>query len=510
MRLLLSLLLAAFAAAGPLRFEITLDPSVAPHGSSGRLIVFLADASKPRDRLSGGFIPGETWMAAMEVDHFAAGATLIFDPDQKAYPKPFSQAADGDYEFMALLDPDHSYARTAQNEGDVYSAVVTVRGIHPADAAPVKLLLDKITPPRPPPADTENVKLVEFESPLLSAFWGRPIVMRAGVVLPPGYGKDPSRRYPAVYNIHGFGGDHTAAWRAGPSIVKDIAEGRRFPMAHVFLDASFPTGHHVFADSVNNGPWGRALTTELIPYLEKNFHLISKPGARFLTGHSSGGWTTLWLEVNYPDVFGGTWSTSPDPVDLHSFTGIDATPGSTQNAYLTRDGRPLNLVRSHGKEIASFEQFAKAEEVQGEYGGQIASFEWVWSPRGPDGRPMKLFNRQTGEQDPKVQRAWQKYDIRRIVEDNWASLGPKLRGKLHLVVGSEDTFHLEEAAIRLCDFLKTKGREDACEIVPGRDHGDLYRKYTTYPDGLAMRIDREMQAAFESGERPQKKRPRKR
>jgi putative esterase len=486
-------------AAAPLRFEITLDPSVAPKGSSGRMILFLADASKPRERLSGGFVPGETWLAAMEFGHIAPGATVMFDPDRLAYPKPFSQAARGDYEFMALLDPDHSYALTEQNEGDLYSAVLTVHNFNPADTAPVKLTLDKITPPRPKPQDTENIKLVEFESPMLSAFWGRPIVMQAGVVLPPDFARDPSRRYPAAYIVHGFGGDHTTAWRAGPGLVKDMASGRRFPMVHVFLNGSFPTGHHVFADSVNNGPWGKALTEEFIPYLEKRFPLIASPKARFLTGHSSGGWSTLWLEVNYSDVFGGAWSTSPDPVDLHSFTGIDVTPGSTQNAYRTRDGRPLNLVRMNGKDIASFEQFAKAERVQGEFGGQIASFEWVWSPRGIDGRPMKLFDRDTGELVPYVEQAWQKYDIRHIVESNWSTLGPKLLGKLHLVVGSEDTFHLEEALVMFCDFLKTKGREDVCEIVPGRDHMNLYQKYKTYPDGLDIRIDHEMKAAFEAG-----------
>lgn len=441
-------------------------------------------------------MPGETWIAAKEVEFFAPGSTIDFDADQIAYPKPFSQAAPGDHEFMALIDPDHTYARSAQDGGDLYSAVVTVRGINPADTAPVTLLINKLTPMRPKPADTDSIKLVEFVSPMLSKFWGRPITMRAGVVLPPDYARS-SKRYPAVYTVHGFGGDYRGAWRAGPAIVKNIAEGRQFPMVHVFLDASFSTGHHVFADSVNNGPWGRALTEEFIPHLEKQFRLIPKTSARFLTGHSSGGWSTMWLEVNYPDVFGGTWSTSPDPVDLHSFTGIDVTPGSTQNAYLNKAGGPLNLVRMNGKEIASFEQFAKAEEVQGEYGGQIASFEWVWSPKGPGGRPMKMFNRETGEQDPFVQKAWERYDIRKIVETHWDTLGPKLLGKVHLVVGSEDTFHLEEAAIMFCGFLKSKGREDACEVVPGRDHMNLYQKYKTYPDGLAIRIDHEMQASFE-------------
>ena len=212
MRFVLALSLGVLSFAAPLRFEITLDPSIAPHGSSGRLLVFLADAKQPRDVLSGGFVPGETWIAAKEVEYFAAGSTIQFDADVMAYPKPFSQAGPGDYEFMALLDPDHSYARNAQDGGDLYSAVVTVRGINPADTAPVKLTITKLTPTRPAPADTDYVKLVEFVSPMLSKFWGRPITMRAGVVLPPDYASSAAKKYPAVYNIHGFGGDHTGAW----------------------------------------------------------------------------------------------------------------------------------------------------------------------------------------------------------------------------------------------------------------------------------------------------------
>jgi hypothetical protein len=480
-------LLLFLALAHPRQIDVTLDPSVAPRGSSGRLIVFMADNAKPRDVLNGGFIPGETWMAAMEISSFAAGSTIAFDAEHKAFPKPFSQAPAGDHQFMALLDTDHSYALTAQNAGDLYSAVAVVH-----DGEPVKLTINKVTPAKSKPVDTEIVKLVEFESPLLSAFWGRPIVMQAGVVLPPDYAKDTTKKYAAVYHVHGFGGDHTSAWRSGPAIAKEIEAGKRFPMVHVYLNASFPTGHVVFADSVNNGPWGAALTQELIPNIEKRFRLGPK---RFLTGHSSGGWSTLWLQVAYPDFFNGTWSTSPDPADLHKFTGIDVTPGSKQNGYRTADGKPLNLVRMNGKEIASLEEFAKAEEVQGEYGGQFASFEWVWSPKGQDGRPMKIFNRETGEQDPFVQRAWEKYDIHKILDKNWAVLGPKLKGKLHLLVGSEDTFHLEEPSILLCDFLETKGQH-VCEIVPGRDHFTLYQKYTTYPDGLELRIDHEMREAL--------------
>jgi hypothetical protein len=489
----------AFAAPGPIRFKITLDPGVAAGTVSGRLFVLMTDRADKVDRISTSFIPGGSWISAMEIEAIRPGESVAFDPDDRAYPQPFSTAPKGSRQFMALLDPDHSYAYHGQDAGDLFGPVVQL-DVDPANTEPIELHLTKVTPVRAKIDDTDQIKLVEFQSPLLTAFWGRPIVMHAGVVLPPSFLTDAKRTYAAVYNVHGFGGDHTSAWRAGPNLIKEMNEGKRAEMVNVFLDASFPTGHHVFADSVNNGPWGRALTEELIPFLESKYRLIPKPYARFLTGHSSGGWSTLWLEVAYPDFFGGTWPTSPDSVTFKSFTGIDATSGSKDNAYRNADGSLKNLVRMNGKNVASMEEFLKQEEVAGPYGGQMASFDWVFSPRGPDGRPMKLFNRMTGEQDPLVQKYWERYDIKLIVERNWPTLGPKLLGKVHVVVGSMDNFHLEEATGMFCDFLKSKGREDTCEIVPGRDHMDLYKKYDTYPDGLSLRIAKEMQASFARSE----------
>jgi enterochelin esterase-like enzyme len=503
MRSFLSLALlavAALAAPGPLRFKITLAPELGSKTQSGRILVLMSDRAEKQARLSAGFSPTGNWLAAMEVDALKAGQSFLFNPDLQAFPVPLSQAPKGKLQFMALLDPDHSYARNRQDEGDLYSEVVQL-DIDPANTEPVELILDKRQAAGRKLEDTPNTKLVEFESKLLSDFWGRPIFVRAGVVLPPGY--DASKKtYPAVYNIHGFGGTHAAAWSRGPAVFKEMEEKKRSEMVHIYLDASFPTGHHVFADSVNNGPWGKALTEEFIPHLEKRFRLVNKPYARFITGHSSGGWTSFWLMVAYPDFFGGTWPTAPDSVDFRSFTGINATTGSSDNAYKRADGTPKNLVRSKGKELASIEEFVKQEEVQGPVGGQMASFDWVFSPRGSDGRPMKLFNRETGEQDPFVQKYWERYDIRLVMERNWATLGPKLLGKLHLFCGSEDTFHLDEAFVMSCDFLKSKGREDACVLIPGRDHGDLYRPHEKfYPEGLALRIDQEMTAAYEKAKK---------
>jgi S-formylglutathione hydrolase FrmB len=311
------------------------------------------------------------------------------------------------------------------------------------------------------------------------------------VVLPRGYDDSGTRRYPAAYVIPGFGGDHHSSW-----------ETEQTELVWVFLEASFPTGHHEFADSVNNGPWGEALVTELIPYLEKRFRL--RPSARFLTGHSSGGWSSLWLQVTYPDFFHGTWSTAPDPVDFRSFSGINVTPGSTDNVYRASDGSPRNLIR--GSEV-TFEEFARAEQVLGEYGGQLASFEAVFSPRGEDGRPMRMFNRSTGELNPNTIAAWQKYNIRRKLAENWKALEPRLRGKIHVFCGDQDTFHLEEAASLLCDFLAGVRAGATCEIIPERDHMDLYRRHEKhYPEGLHRRIAAEMEARYRAlRPRPKKK-----
>src|SRR5262249_675028 len=155
--------------------------------------VLMSHSSRKQDRLETGFVPGETWLAAMEVRSLAPGRPFTFDPDQLAFPHPFSQAAPGDYQFMPLLHPDHSYGYTGQDAGDLFGPVVAVPSLGPAHAAPVALTLDRRTEAVALPK-SEAVKGIEFRSPLLSTFWGRPIVMRAGVTIPPDASKHPGRK----------------------------------------------------------------------------------------------------------------------------------------------------------------------------------------------------------------------------------------------------------------------------------------------------------------------------
>ena len=85
-------------------------------------------------------------------------------------------------------------------------------------------------------------------------------------------------------------------------------------------------------NSANNGPYGDAIMTELIPYLEEHFRIIRKPYARLLFGGSTGGWESLALQVYHPDFFGGTWTFFPDPIDFRRYQLTDIY--SDDNAFL--------------------------------------------------------------------------------------------------------------------------------------------------------------------------------
>jgi len=295
------------------------------------------------------------------------------------------------------------------------------------------------------------------------------------VLTPPGYDAKAKVSYPTVYFTHGFSGNAARLVPMLGEIYGSMASGKMAPMIWVMLDESSPTGTHEFADSVNNGPWGQALTTELIPHLEKNYRMDAKPSGRFLNGHSSGGWATLWLQTRYPKLFGGTWSTSPDPSDFHDFTNVDLYAPQA-NVFRKPDGTAYPLVRDHDKVMGTFEQFAKLESVLGSYGGQLASMEWVFSPRDPAGGPQPMFDRETGNVDPTVVAYWRdNYDIAHRTKRDWPKLKADLDGKIHLIVGTADTFYLDGSARKLKAVMDGLNAKTDFRFIPDKTHFDLYK-----------------------------------
>ncbi len=466
-------------------FRVTPGPEItAP--TSGRLLIFLAPGTGAKEVDTNPFQPSQVYIAAKEVPYLKPGEAVDIDTDDVAFPAAFSAIKPGDYQAQAILDVNHSYNYGGRSEGDLISDVVTLKAWTPGQGnEPSFVLNSRVPAPQPPKlplapevqkAAEEHAQFADFASPLLTKFSGRETHIRAWVILPPGYAEHPKDKYPTVYWTHGFGGNLRYAKAQGEMIYARMAQGKMPAMIWVMLDESLATGTHEFADSVNNGPWGAALTTEFIPWIESKYRMDAKASGRFLQGHSSGGWATLQLQVNYPKIFGGTWSTSPDPSDFHNFSQVDLYAPHA-NLYRKPDGSAYPIVRDHEKVMATMEDLARQERVLGDYGGQLASFEWVFSPRGPDGRPLKMFNRDTGDVDPAVVAYWHDhYDLAHIVATDWANRGKDLKGKIHLIVGTADTFYLDGAAHRFEAVLKGLNADPHFTYLDNRTHFDLYKE----------------------------------
>jgi S-formylglutathione hydrolase FrmB len=200
----------------------------------------------------------------------------------------------------------------------------------------------------------------------------------------------------------------------------------------------------------------------------------ARPSGRFLNGHSSGGWATLQLQINYPETFGGTWSTSPDSSDFHNFTGPDLYAAHA-NVYRRPDGSAYPIMRIDGKVIATIEQFNQLEQVVGPYGGQFSSFDWVFSPRSQSGAPMRMFDTVSGDVNPEVVAYWHEhYDLAYRAEVQWPREAAHLKGRIHLYVGTADTFYLDGAAHLLEARLRALGAEPHFQYLAGRSHFDMY------------------------------------
>ena len=175
--------------------------------------------------------------------------------------------------------------------------------------------------------------------------------------------------------------------------------------------------------------------------------------------------------ISHPDFFAGTWSTSPDPVTFEDFQYINLyAPG--ENMYVDRNGERRPIARRGNQPLLWYREFDLMEEVLGP-GGQLHSFEAVFSPRGADGKPIRVWDRHSGAVHTDAAKSWEKYDIRLILERNWPTLGPKLRGKLHVHMGDLDTFYLEGATRLLGESLKKLNSDAVVEMHPGKDHGSI-------------------------------------
>jgi hypothetical protein len=214
-------------------------------------------------------------------------------------------------------------------------------------------------------------------------------------------------------------------------------------------------------NSANLGPYGDAIMYELIPEIERRFRGIGQGWARFTYGGSTGGWEALAVQIFYPEEFNGTFAACPDPIDFRAYTTVNIY--EDRNAYFTEGTH--RRVKKPGKRdwlghvsatVEDMNHFELALGTRSRSGQQFDIWEAVYSPVGPDGYPARLFDKLTGEMDPRVAAHWREnYDLRHILERDWVKLADKLRGKIHIYCGDMDNYYLNNAVYLMEDFLKT-------------------------------------------------------
>lgn len=466
--------------------------------ASGRLLVILGNPRGSEPRLSIGQT-GKTAppILGCDVNKLVPDSPVILDDRSAIFPiGNLRQLRPGTYAIQALLHTNIDL-NLANAPGDLYSPATTVQ-LDPATGGVIKLELTHSVPDEVLPADEELVKYLKIPSRILSEFHGRPMALRAGVILPRGFHRHPEQRYPVRVHIGGYGSrfTHVGQMMTPESRFHHAWMADDTPrMILIHLDGAGPLGDPYQIDSANHGPYGAAVTRELIPTIENKYRGIGDGRARVVDGGSTGGWVALALQVFYPDFFNGAWAFCPDSVDFRSFQLINIY--DDENAYVN----PHGFERPASREASGDVRYTMRHECQLENvlgrgdswslsGGQWGAWNATYGPRAADGQPVPLWNPTTGAIDRKIATHWRRYDLRRHLEENWLELGPKLRGKLHIWVGEADDFFLNNAVHRLDSFLShaRPAYEGSITYGPGQGHCWMGISETVMMKQMARRV----------------------
>jgi len=499
--------------------SIKLPDSLSKKPVDGRLLLIFSTnfSGEPRNQISDA--PTTQQVLGVDVNGWQPGTTKMISLNAFGYPiEKISDIPTGEYNIQAVFHIYETFHRKDghvvklpmdrgegqhwnQAPGNFYSVPFKIN-FNPKTRILHNVVLTKTIPPIKEPEDTKYIKHIKIQSKLLTEFWGRPMYLGVHILLPEGWDTHPDVKYPLAI-FHGHFPSDFGGWRIVPpdenlkpdtnsrfnliGYNKTVQQeaynfyklwtGPNFPRviaieiqhANPFYDDSYAV------NSANLGPYGDAITYELIPEIEKRFRGIGQGWARFMYGGSTGGWEVLAAQVFYPDEYNGCYSACPDPIDFRHYTSFNIY--EDKNAYY-REGPFRKVLRpGHRNYLGHVNTMVKdmnhrelALGSKSRSGDQWDIWEAVYSPVGKDGYPERIFDKYTGEINKKVAEYWKEnYDLVHIIQRDWPKIGHKLAGKIHLYVGDMDNYYLNNAVYTAEEMIKKlENPKCNCEV----DYGD--------------------------------------
>ncbi len=485
-------------------FSISFKSDTNDKALDGRIILLISkhNDQEPRFQLSDG--PKTCLAYGVNVNEIKSGEASNINTEDFGYPiESLKDIPKGEYFVQAVFHLYETFNRADGHTvklpmdrgegqhwnrapGNFYSTPKKIN-FDPNIQQDFSIEMDQIIPPIETPKDSKYIKHIKIKSELLSKFWGRDMYLGAHVLLPEGFDEHPNVKYPLAI-MHGHFPADFGGFRVAPpdpnlkpefskrfnldgynNIVQQEAHdfykmwtGPNFPRvlaieiqhANPYYDDSYAV------NSENLGPYGDAITHELIPYIEKQFRGIGEGWSRFLYGGSTGGWEALAAQVLYPDEYNGCFAACPDPIDFRAYMLLDLY--KDKNAYYLESDFKQSLIPAQrdylGNVTASVRDMNYQELVLGtnsRSGGQFDIWEAVYSPVGTDGYPKRIWDKVSGKINPDVAKFWKEnYDLTYIMKRDWKTLGPKLQGKVKIYCGDMDNYYLNNAVYLAEDFLE--------------------------------------------------------
>ncbi|PHS19119.1 MAG: hypothetical protein COA86_05485 [Kangiella sp.] len=486
------------------QFSLSFPAIVSTEPLDGRIILILAhnDKTEPRFQVNSGIEASE--VLGINVDGLKPNETALINGGVFGFPvESLNNLPAGDYYVQAVFHKYDTFNLSSghtvklpmdqgegqhwnRSPGNLFSTTKKIH-INPELVENISIVMDQVIPPITESKDTKYIKHIKLKSKLLSKFWGRDIYLGAHVLLPEGFDEHPQSKYPLMI-FHGHFPSDFGGFRETPpdenieckySKRFDIPCYNRFQQQEAYdfykmwtgpdhprmliIEIQHATPYYDDSYAVNSesqGPWGDAITYELIPHIEKQFRGIGKGWSRFTYGGSTGGWEALAVQVKYPDEYNGAFAACPDPIDFRAY--IQTNIYEDKNAYFN-EGLLQNIDKpAHRNYLGEITTTTERENLlelalgdKSRSGQQWDIWEATYSPQGEDGYPKRLWDKKTGKIDKAVAEYWREnYDLRYIMESNWSTLGPKLEGKLYIYAGDMDNYYLNNAVYLTEDFLK--------------------------------------------------------